>query len=163
MAVSYERGTPVPHTHPEHTPDAVYRGRDCAKSLRSSYTGLYPQICQDLAPHPQHVATRAIHAPFVAWMEVYPLKGYTSRPLEDDRLLHICRAHTRNGLTGPRLAHVARPDSSHPHALRRTRPHRVTKTCYDERFEQVWRGSYSFALRGSWWSRTPRGLRNVLV
>jgi len=34
---------------------------------------------------------------------------------------------------------------------------------YDERFGRVWRGSYSFDLGGFWWSRTPRGLRNVLV
>ena len=34
---------------------------------------------------------------------------------------------------------------------------------YDERFGRVWRGSYSFALGGFWWSRTLRGLRNVLV
>ena len=34
---------------------------------------------------------------------------------------------------------------------------------YDERLGRVWRGSYSFALGGFRWSRTLRGLRNVLV
>jgi len=37
------------------------------------------------------------------------------------------------------------------------------KLPYDERFGRVWRGSYSFARGGFWWSRTPRRLNNVLV
>ena len=37
-----------------------------------------------------------------------------------------------------------------------------TGICHDERFGRVWRGSYSFARGGFWWSRTLRGLRNVL-
>ena len=40
---------------------------------------------------------------------------------------------------------------------------RFSENCYGGRFGRVWRGPYSLALGGFWWSRTLRGLKNVLV